>query len=251
MPDEEQLKRAFDDAVPYVKLDAQSVIARSRSQRLPRQLAAGSVGLLAIVGIAVLGIQVVKAPTVTSIASGLAGSSAVPQAAAGDAVKRAPASLINLCGAPLASAPASASGLVATVMFPDVASADAARIDGQVLLTNTGQFRVLGTTSSSPTITLSQDGVVLWHSNGGTDQSAVVVDLQPGDSLEYRVSFTPLRCEPADETQPTFPPTLPSVPPGDYDLSAAIDFSPDASMAQYGVTDVDLITGPIAVVTLQ
>jgi hypothetical protein len=248
VPDEKDLRHAFDAPQSTPTIDPRSVIARSRARRLPRQLAAGGVGLVAVVGIAVLGIQVVKAPTVATVAGSAAVSS---EAAAGDAPKRAPATLINLCGGPLASAPASVSGLVATVMFPDVASADSERIDGEVLLTNTGQFRVRGTTSSSPTITLSQDGIVLWHSNGAVDQSAVVVDLEPGESLEYRVSFTPLRCEPADESQPTFPPTLPSVPPGDYDLSAAIDFTPDASMAQDGVTSVDLVTGPIAVVTLQ
>jgi hypothetical protein len=55
----------------------------------------------------------------------------------------------------------------------------------------------------------------------------------------------------ADDEAESFRADLPAVPAGVYDVSAAIDFQPDASMAQQGTPGVDLVTGPLEPITLQ
>jgi len=118
----------------------------------------------------------------------------------------------------------------------------ASSVDGIVTMTNEGTETVSGTTASSAAITLSQDGIVLWHSNGPTNMMAAVVDLAPGESMEYAASFVPVVCTVDDDLAESFRDDLPAAPAGEYQVSAAIDLSTDSS--------AELITGPASTITL-
>jgi hypothetical protein len=239
------------------RLDAAAIIRRSKRRRLPQQLAVGGLSTLAVAGIGFAGVTAFRMlPQGAMIMS--AGSSAdsgtVPErsgpSTAQDAkdAKRAPADRINLCGGPLAELAPNPDGLVLSTAFPANSATGTGAIDGTATLTNTGTRTIRGTTAASPAITISQDGVVLWHSNGPMIMLAVVVDLAPAQSMSYPASFTPVRCEPADDLAEGFPASLPPLPAGSYQVSAAIDLSVEG---ESGSASNELVTGPVQTVTLR
>jgi hypothetical protein len=124
------------------------------------------------------------------------------------------------------------------------AAAGARSIPVTVTLTNTGDVGILGTTASRPALTLSRDGVTIWHTNGPSDMSARIVDLGPGESMTYETVFEPLVCGPEDDALEAFRPGLPAAGPGTYLLWAAIDVVHDDGSA------TELVTGPAVAVTL-
>jgi hypothetical protein len=254
---------SMDDATPAVDVD--SVLRRTRRRRLPKRAAAGGVLTLAIGGIAVAGFQGLGGLSQSS--GGSSDSAASTSEDSGDTsqlysaesdgetetgattdssdasdIKRAPADRINLCGGPLADVAPSATGLVLTTQFDD-AAVGASSVDGIVTMTNEGTETVSGTTAASAAITLSQDGVVLWHSNGPMIEMAAVVDLAPGESMEYAASFVPVVCAVEDDLTESFRDDLPAAPAGSYEVSALIDLSTDGN--------AELITGPPSTITLE
>jgi hypothetical protein len=253
MPSEDDLRDLFASAsAPHAphSIDAERVIARSRRRRLPRQLAAGTVGVLAIAGISVVGLQSIQlAPPSSSITSQETAAGAAP--AEDSTIKRAPAEKLNLCTSALAEVAPSPLGLQLDVTFPQSAPVGTAPVEATVLLTNTSAVPISGTTGPSPALTLSQDGIVLWHSNGAVAASAVLVNLAPGESLEYAASFVPVRCEVDDDLAESFREGLPALPPGAYELSAALDFLPDALPTDGSTPGLDLVTGPRSTIILQ
>lgn len=249
MPTENDLRDMFANSSAPNALDAKRIIARSRARRLPRQLAAGAVGALAIAGISVLAVQVTQVQSPVTMTAGEAYDQSAP-APEVDAMKRAPADKINLCAGTLSEVAPSQYGLRLDVTFPDTAATGVEPITGTVRLTNTSGREVIGYTPATPAITLSQDGVVLWHSNGPMILSLVAVDLAPGASLEYPASFTPVRCAAEDDLGDTFRADLPAVEPGSYQLSALIDFTADPAMQQQ-TTELDLVSGPLSTITLE
>lgn len=246
MPDEKDLRELFAAETVNHSLDPKRIVARSRARRLPKQLAAAAIGTLAIAGITVVAVQTTQLtqPTATSMLADQSAGGSAP--AEGYELKRAPAEKLNLCTGPVAEPVPSTYGLQLDVAFPATAPTGTAPIQGTVRLTNTSAVQVTGTTAATPAITLSQGGVVLWHSNGPMITSLAVVTLAPGASMEYQASFTPVRCDVDDDLAESFRPDLPAVPGGSYELSAAIDFSPSAQDAA-----IDLVTGPRSNITLQ
>jgi hypothetical protein len=257
MPSDDELRELLSTArVRDVRapgaLDAGRVIARAKARRRPRQLAVGAVGVLAIAAVALAGFQLSRVDFATSIAlvspaSGGAGdteSSTLEEGTFDSGAARAKAEELNLCGGALAEVAPGSSGLQLDVMFPESAPVGARTVDGVVRMTNLGPGTVAGTTAASPTITLSQDGIVLWHSNGPTLMSVVVVDLAPGESLEYPASFTPARCDLEDDLSAGFRPDLPMLPAGEYQLSAALDVSVGID------AEAVLATSPLATIQL-
>lgn len=251
MPDEKDLREIFAaDAVEH-SLDPKRIVARSRARRLPKQLAAAAIGTLAVAGITVLAVQTTQfvQPTTTSMLANESADGTAPTASSDlldSGIKRTPAERINLCTGSVAESVPSLYGLQLDVLFPATAPTGTAPIQGTVRLSNTGTTPVVGTTAATPAITLSQDGVVLWHSNGPMIASLMIVDLAPGASMQYQASFTPVRCEVDDDLAESFRPDLPAVPAGDYQLSAAIDFRPSAQDSA-----IDLVTGPRSSIELQ
>lgn len=272
------------EAVRAPMIDSKAVLRRARRRRLPRQIAVGTAVSLAAVGIGVAGISGIGSGSGASSTAGDAaslpesgadpsdvdqsdvdqpkvgqpgeGSSGGvtdpgidPGTAPSDGISRAPAEKLNGCGAELADVAPSATGLVLTTEFPDVAAADGGSVEGIVRMTNTGTTTVQGLTAAVPAITLSADGITLWHSNGAMIMSATVVDLQPGASLEYRAGFSAVRCSAEDDAAQQFRDGLPAVPPGGYQVSAAIDFAPSAGSGEAPI--LDLISGPLEQIELK
>jgi len=251
MPSDDELRQllstaqARDVRTPGT-LDATRVIARAKARRRPRQLAIGSVGVLAIAAVALAGFQLsrVTFATSTALVSPASGGAADTESSTLESA-RAKAEELNLCGGALAEVAPSPSGLQLDVTFPESAPVGASSVDGVVRMTNLGPSTVTGTTAASPSITLSQDGIVLWHSNGPALMSVVVIDLAPGESLEYPASFTPARCDLDDDLNGSFRDDLPPLPGGEYQLSAALDVSVGID------AEADLATSPLATILLR
>ncbi|MCY7411723.1 MAG: hypothetical protein LH471_01580 [Salinibacterium sp.] len=254
MPTESELRELLSHSELRNTIDADAIIKRSRARRLPRQLAVGAIGSLAILGITVVGVQTLRLPDQSATtATRQESPMATPEdALAGDSIERAPAERLNLCEGTLAEVAPSRFGLQLDVEFPASAPAGAEAITGVVRLTNTSSERVTGSTGAAPAVTVSQNGIVLWHSNGPTILSIVIVDLAPGESLEYRASIVPVRCAVNDDLTESFPPNLPALDRGGYELSAAIDFSPAvADGSDLGDGSADLVTGARAPIVLE
>ncbi len=258
MPTEDDLKRMFESVdAPGGSggsggIDAARVIRRSRARRLPKQFAAGAGGALAIVGVTVLGLQSVQVGGPVSTADAPAIQEYDAESGGADdatmSMKRVPASGINACGQPVLDYEPNFVGLVARVVFPATAPASSERIDGAVILTNESTEPVSGSMLVAPAITLSQDGITLWHTNGAVDTFGIPVDLDPGASMELPASFEPVRCEAEDDTLETFRAGLPQVGPGTYEVSAALDFSSDQITE---TTEAFLILGPRSPIVLE
>ncbi len=252
MPSEKDLRDMFADSSAPNTLDAGKIVARSRRRRIPQQVGAGAIGVLAIVGIGVF-VQPAISPTPPSMSS--MDQTASDQSVGGEAetteIKRAPADKLNLCEAPIAEVAASPYGLQLDVAFPESAPVGTEPIQGVVRMTNFGTQTIVGTTAAAPAITVSRDGVALWHSNGAMVMSLVIVDLEPGESLEYAASFTPVLCAVEDDMAEVFRDDLPALDPGSYDLSAAIDFVVDESIAAEYSPFADLVSGPRSTITLE
>lgn len=250
MPAESNITNLFRSAdAPTPSIDVQSVIRRSRRRRLPKQVAAGSVFSLAILGVGFVGVNGVGAVSGTSDQAAVlesAGGAAEDESAFSgpveDGAKLAPAEKLNLCGGEVAEVAPSSTGLELTVDFPD-AAVGAETVEGTVTLTNNGTGRTVGYTAPLPVITLSQNGIVVWHSNGPMIMSVTDVDLAPGESMEYEAFFTPVVCSVEDDLGQGFRDNLPAAPAGEYQVSAAIDLVGDAP--------TELITGPADTITLK
>lgn len=253
MASESELRDRFHEGtLPSGQIDVEAVLRRARARRRPRVVLAGAGSVLAIAAIAVpaaLG-SFASGPATDSalIAGSGAGDSglAAPEAADGaemSAYDRPPAEKLNLCMAPIADVAPAENGLVLSVE-PVTASAADHGIPTIVTMTNTGGLAVSGTTAGLPAMTLSQQGVTLWHSNGPQTMIAIPVELEPGESLQYPATFEPVRCSSEDDLGETFRQDLPAVGAGLYQLSAAIDFTRnDGSF-------IDLVTGPAVRVSL-
>lgn len=256
MSTESELTDLFGQAGPALTtIDLELVLRRSLLRRRAQKVALGGATTLAVAGIGIAGVTGIRG-LVPSTTIGSASSASAPEsggkAAAGDSSKgantRTPPEKINLCGGPLTRVAPNASGLVLTAAFAP-ADAGSGRVSGTVTLTNTGTDRVFGSSPASPSMTLSQHGVVLWHSNGPAPALAALVDLAPGASLTYQAWFEPVRCTGEDDAAGSFRSDLPHVSPGAYEVSAAIDLTrenPDGTFLS-----TDLVTGPTAAMTLR
>ena len=256
MPTESELRRQFHDDEPGGAIDLDAVLRRSRARRRPRVLGAAVVSSLAVLAI-VVPVSISVAGQQTAVLSG--GSALAPdRATAPEAVrggvsgstatKPSPAAKLNLCATPRVTPAPAYDGLVLTVQPVD-AAADARDIPVTVTLTNTGARRVTGSLSPFPTLTLSRDGIVLWHSNGAVPSLAQQLDLAPGASTTFSSTFEPVVCGAEDEARSSFRADLPGAGPGAYQLSAAIDVTPTTTDAGGDVGAV-LVTGPTSLVTL-
>ena len=249
MPSEpDNLRHLFSAPQPEGAIDVAAVVRGARARRLPKVLGITGVSVLAIGGIVLGGLQLGGGVSPASTAGGASTESATTEDGGAsaemfsDTVKRASADKLNLCTARVAALDIVDSGLELTVDFPD-APAGSASVEGVVTMTNTGADEVTGYTAASPAITLSRDGVVVWHSNGPTIELAREVDLQPGESMEYAASFTPVVCGVEDDLAESFGTDLPAAPPGDYEVAAMIDLMGDS--------DALLVIGPAETVTLK
>lgn len=273
MPTESELRTFLQevgpaDGQPRTSLDTGVILRRVRRRRLPKQIALGGTVTLAAAGLGVASIQGLRLAGTSGSTSAIGSASdSAPESAlgeesgtgpeavgggdpasGGESIRRAPASKLNLCGGNLAEVSPSVTGLVVVTDFADGAPADGSPVSGTVTMTNTGTERISGTTDATPAITLSQNGLVLWHSNGPMDAMLMIVDLAPGESLQYGASFTPVRCGIEDDSAEAFRENLPALEAGTYDVSAAIDIMLDKPVSDY--PDIELVTGPLAPISI-
>jgi hypothetical protein len=248
---------------PTSVVDIDAVLRRARRRRLPRRLATGGVGVLAIAGIGVAGADLLgglgedatlsSGPAADSSADGAAESgNAAGDAGSADSggTSLAPAEKVNFCGGPLAEVAPAQTGLVAVPDFPATAPAGTTTITGAVTVTNTGPQRVTGYTGASPAMTVSEGGVTVWHSNGPQIMLAQLIDLEPGASVELPASIVPVRCAVEDDSAESFRDDLPALAPGVYQLSAIFYLTPEGPTAA-SLPSPDVVSGPLADITLQ
>jgi hypothetical protein len=233
-------------------IDTAAVIRRAKRRRLPARVGIGGVFVLAIGGLGVAGLQGLNTVQPTSLVGSTAADSptteqgppsddSVMGASEGAGIKRAPADRLNLCGGTVADVAPSPTGLVLTVEFPD-ATVGAMNVTGTATLTNTGSQPITGYTSATPAITLAQNGIVLWYSNGPTIMMARDVNLAPGESIDFEASFVPVVCGVEDDSAEAFRTDLPAAPAGEYQVSAAADVMVGDAL--------ELVTGPAQTVRL-
>jgi hypothetical protein len=256
-------ERPADDG-RNARLDAATIIRRSRRRRLPRQIGAGGVLTLAVAGISVASVTGLKTlgPNVFG-APGAAQSSVdsggvapadegaeQPQDAARDIIS---ADGINRCGDTVAAVPANRFGLVLTPRFPAEAPATGAPVAGSVTLSNTGTHSIAGTTTVSPSVTISEDGVVVWHTS--YQPAGTALNLAPGQSVELPATFTPVRCTAQDDRPDGFRAGLPALAPGQYRISVLLGIygvALDNSSSQpSGGDGSELVTGDSVPITLE
>jgi hypothetical protein len=253
MPSDSDLRRRFREGTqPRGEIDVDAVLRRARARRRPRVVLAAAGSVLAIAAIAV------PAVVVNGLGAGSGGAAdqaysagdaaAAPESATGGAAEtelgRSSAKTLNACGAPVAQPEPADAGLTLT-MAPVTARGGARDIPVTVTLTNTGTAPIFGSTASQPTLTLSHDGVTVWHSGLVSDASARLVDLGPGESMTYETSFDALVCVAGEDDVVGPGAELPAAPAGTYLLWASIDVVHDDGTA------VELVTGPAVAVTLR
>ncbi len=257
MPTEAELREQFhdDDRRPgHAEIDLDAVLRRSRTRRRPRVVVVAVVSSLAALAV-IVPVSVSIARSQTGLFSASSGSAVsggetsgqAPEYVAGGAsdgggVGPAPAQKVNLCTGALAELAPASNGLLLTVQPVEAAASDRS-IPVAVTLTNTGSAAFSGSASPFPMLTFSRDGVVLWHSNGAVPSLAAVIDLAPGASMSFPVTFEPLVCGIADDERTIFRNDLPAAGAGSYGISAVLDVS-----AADGTSVV--VSGPVSAVKL-
>ena len=254
---EDELRRALreTDAAP-TGIDVGSVLRRARRGRVARRTAVGATATLAVLALGFVALPLISDGGASSVSNESASDSGVdapapaPESDGGGSADTgsigvAPVEKLNLCTGTLAEVGASSSGLVVSTSFPDTGTAGGT-VDGVATVTNTGTARVIGTTGPVPAVTLSEDGTVVWHTNGPTVSSVVPIDLAPGESLELPASVETVRCGVEDDSGDGFRTDLPAVEPGAYGVSAAISFVSDR-----GEVPAETITGPVEPISVK
>lgn len=250
MPSESELRDAFRSSatITTTGIDTDAVLRKVRARRIPKQLALSSLSVLAIVGVATFGITTL--PSLLpgqNAASDTATMATAPESAAGDTAGEDQAKFaearranVNSCGTPTVMIGPDPSGLVLTINFPGSPPAGDTEVVGSVSLTNSGTTPVSGTTALSPTITVSRDGITVWHSHGEIPSAVRQISLEPGQSYRYDAYFTSEECGPDDEVDGQFRDDLPPLTAGAYEVSAQLIFVPDDADAGESI----LVGGP-------
>ena len=78
------------------------------------------------------------------------------------------------------------------------------------MFANTGTERAVGWTGARPAVTVSENGITVWHSNGPVIQLAVEIDLDPGESMDLPATLMTVRCDTVDEESESFREDLPA-----------------------------------------
>lgn len=253
---EDELRQALRETdVDTTGIDIDSVLLRARRARVVRRTAVGASATLAVLALGFVALPLISGGDAVSSSNESASNTGAdaPAPASGSegdpggsaSIGVAPVDKLNLCAGTLAEVGPSSSGLVVSTSFPDAGIAGDT-VQGVVTITNTGSARATGTTSPVPAVTLSENGVVAWHTNGAAIASVVPVDLAPGESLELPASIETVRCAVEDDSGDGFRTGLPPVEPGAYGVSAAISF-----VSASGDVPAETVTGPVEPITVE
>ena len=92
-------------------------------------------------------------------------------------------------------------------------------------MTNAGPSPVTGELRAAPALTVADDGITRWHTNGAVSDVFVPIALEPGASVELEGLATAVECSEADELGEAFAEGLPALAPGEYAVSAIVVFT--------------------------
>ncbi|EAR25062.1 hypothetical protein A20C1_00701 [marine actinobacterium PHSC20C1] len=221
MVDENELRaRLSGGELPAIEIDTSAVISRSKARRRPRQLAVGTVGVLAAASLVFAGVNTFpRADDMNSAISMLedesSGARNGSEALDSSDFQSSPAT--GLCGTTMPSEATAPFGLSLELTLPAEVVASGSAY-GTVRLTNTSDDAVMGSTASVPDVNLLRDSVVISHSPDAQILSVMPVNLQPGQSVEFPVAIDILDCTTID--------TGGMVEPGTYEVSASLAFVP-------------------------
>ena len=217
MADDPLIRALFDGEQPPSTLDVEGVIRRSRRRRLPARVAATAGTGLAVVAVltaSVWGIAQFRgfsAGSASSASGTQADGAAVPEAPSPDA--GSPYGAGPACGL---ATPAASAGPLAL----GVTAASATRVT--VSLTDRGRATVHETISPHPQVLLSQHGVIVAMAPVATTMEGMILDLEPGASVELSTRVDGWSCGGASVVPP----------PGDYQLSASIAGSSEGIVSE-------------------
>lgn len=220
MPTESELRDLLHDGSgPSRELDAARIIRRARARRLPKQLAAGAGGVLAVAALAIpvtIGGSLGGLSPASDDSAG--GDSAFLMDEPGDAAlesatRAAPDELV--CGGEAVGYVAHPDGLQLRIANPNGASAPTTEMELE--LRNEGEDLVTGTMPATVSVALVQDGVVVAVDEiDATDR--VDVDLAPRATMPLRAELPLTTCDIGDGAAGE------PVPAGDYDVVALARF---------------------------
>lgn len=228
------------------EIDLEAVLSRTRRRRRPRVIAAQALGSVALVGVlgtvAIVSWPLAQPGVMMSAEDAGAGSDGVGEEAAtapyadDDAGRSSDALSLNSCGAPVSEL--TMIDAPTLVVSPITASAGSDWIPVTVTLHGTG-LPAKGV-SSTPVLTISRDGVVVSQPTA-LEAIGYDIDLSPGGTFEYQVGVRPVECDPAHPDADLGP-----LPPGEYEIRAAVDF-----MAEGSETGSSLFIGPPSTLVLE
>lgn len=231
MASESDLRHRFrDPESPGGTIDVDAVIRRSRARRRPRAILAASASTLAaaaiVVPLTLVGIGSISPTNPDATLAGGAAESATDSGLAEPdaAIDRAPVSRVNLCEGELTQLDTPESGL-AIALPATVAEAGPEPVDIVVTLVNTSDTELRGSVIGTAALTVSEDGMVVWHSNGPSADASErrAFTLAPGESTTFPAQVELVRCAIEDDEGDEFRSELPPLEPGDYTLTALLE----------------------------
>lgn len=213
-------------------IDLEAVLSRARRRRRPRMIAAQALGSVALIGalgtVVIVSLPPAQTGVMMTAEDGGAGDSAATAPDADENVQEESGSTWapDSCGAPVTDRE-SIAGLTLE-MEPITVVTGTTSVPVTVVLRNDGPTRVVGVSGGSPHLTLSLDGLVVWHSYSVQDSIGIGVDLEPGESQVYQATFQPALCTSEDDlVVGTSDNPLPPAGPGSYELRASMPITPD------------------------
>jgi hypothetical protein len=223
VPTESELRRLLQDGGTPGPLDAEAVIRRARARRLPKRIAVGAFGGLAVVAVVVP----------VALGAGSGGSMSASDSAGGsadesDALKSseyADGAIASTIGAVAAcgEAPAASPAEDLTLSMTPVAAASVPEtIQAELTLANTGDTRLTGVATLS-TFMVLRDGLVHGYANPESFDTAL--DLAPGETSVVALALDVFPCSaPLEE--------------GEYQLAVDAPFSSTAGGAREEFTGI-------------
>lgn len=200
-------------------IDLDVVLTRVRRRRRPKVVAAQALGSVAAVGVLVTAIVTVVPPQQAAmmVAEDSAGGGEYATAP-GDAdespLRSSSALSLQSCGEPVVDFAVFDAPSLAVTPVETAAGVDPVPVT--VTLTNT-QLPARGV-SSTPVLTITRDGIVVAQPVA-IEAVGFDLDLPANGSFVFDTAVLPVQCDPDSPGD-----ALDALPPGDYEIRAAVDF---------------------------
>lgn len=182
-------------------LDVDAVAHAARARRRPRQWAAGTLSVVAALGLGGLALQSVTPPPLiaasesadTATAESADGADLLSQPGAPETLAEGERSLALLTCGVTAPSPSAPGVLTLSVHVPPSARTAGGEIDGVATLTNNGRESLTITTPAEASGSLGEGGLIVTESLGATGE-ALNVELAAGGSIELPLRVSTVGC---------------------------------------------------------